>query len=259
MGTPISQDHSTLLQQLLDMILEPEFREGALLPSEAQLMERFGCARSSLREAMKQLQTLGLVEIRRGIGTYVRALSARPLFQAIGIGTVLRSRSNPRAFLELLETRIAMDVGMAEKICAVMQGKPDAELDQIVDDMIAAASEGSRFKELDQRFHHLLQSKVGNDFALSLVTNFWDVFDMIDLDSHIGTPVPLTRIAETHRLILDAAYAGDIEAYRDALNAHYASSQEQARLFAEEFKESTEAASATQPALTSIRAVRWNG
>lgn len=224
---------SRIFNEIRDMLLNEGFSIGDPLPTEAQLMERLSCSRSSLREALKQLQTLGLVEIRRGVGTYVGPLGVGPLFDAIAVGTVLRSRVNPGAFKELLETRVALDVGMADAICAKFKGKRDAELEDIVTRMIELAGQDSGFLEEDKAFHQKMQGAVGNGFALDLVMNFWDVFGKLQLDQRIGKQVHPKDVADAHRELLDAAYAGDPDRYRDAVEWHYEGSRRQADVFAE--------------------------
>lgn len=224
---------TALFIELRDILLDEGYLPGDPLPSEGRLIERFGCSRSSIREALKQLQTLGLVEIRRGIGTYVGPLTVDPLFDAIAVGTVLRSRVNSDAFLELLETRIALDMGMADVICAHFQGNPDDELDSIVAEMINAARSDTSFTKQDRLFHQRLQAAIGNQFASDLVTNFWEVFASLGLDDRFGRQVPALEVADSHRALLDAAYAGDAEAYRSAVERHYRGSRAQAQLFSE--------------------------
>lgn len=226
-------EESALFHGLKEMILSEGYRHGDPLPSEARLIERFGCSRSSIREALKQLQTLGIVEIRRGIGTFVGPLSISQMLEAIAVGTVIRSRSNPNAFLEFLNTRIAVDLGMAESVCAQLKGTVNERLDQLVEEMIVAAERDINFREKDREFHLVLQSTTGNHFAVDLGTSFWDVSYRLDLESLVGmTETPL-KMARAHGLILDAAYKGDVDAYREAIKLHYEGAVGQAKLFAE--------------------------
>ena len=225
---------SRIFKEIRDILLNEGYAKGDVLPTEAMLTERFSCSRRSVREALKQLQTLGLVSIQRGIGTFVGPLTVTPLFESVAVGTVLPSRDNPRAFQEVLETRIALDIGMAALICEKFKGRRDPELDAIVDGMVALAERGDRFLDLDKAFHDRLQGAVGNGFALDLVMNFWDVFGKMDLDGKIGMVVDPKEVAISHRALLEAAYAGDLEAYQQALEWHYEGSRKQAETFAEQ-------------------------
>lgn len=230
MGTDARR--SGVFAGLLDMLLNEDYKLGDALPTEAALVERFGCSRNTLREAFKQLQTLELVSVKRGVGTFVGPLTVAPLFDSVAVGTVLRSRRDPRAFQELLETRVALDIGMADPICAEFGGREDPELDRIVHEMEVAAERDEGFVELDKEFHRRLQGAVHNGFALDLVMNFWNVFGRLNLDESIGRTAPLSDIAKAHRALLNAAYSGDPDTYRAAVRIHYEPSLRQAELFA---------------------------
>ena len=226
-----AEDPNSLFEEIKAMILDDGFIPGDVLPSEAKLCERFSVSRGSVREALKRLQTLGLVEIRRGIGTYVGPFSVEPLMEAIMLGTAVRARVNPDAYTELLETRIAVDMGMAVPICETFKGQSAENLHKIVDLMFVAAEKGERFKALDQQFHYEMQSAVGNGFALDLVSGFWDLFAKIRLDELVQSKWSQLAVAQTHRDLLLTAQAGDVKAYRKALVVHYANSRDQAQKF----------------------------
>ena len=60
--------------KLREMIIQESLKTGAKLPAEAELMERFGVSRSTVREAVKILQTEHIVDIRQGQGTFLCAM-----------------------------------------------------------------------------------------------------------------------------------------------------------------------------------------
>lgn len=230
----IPPEPKSLFDRVKDLILEDDLVVGDLLPSEAMLIERFGCSRASIREALKQLQMLGLVEIRRGIGTYVGPFTVSTLLDSIAFGAVVKSRTNPNTFLELLETRIALDHGMAPAICRAFTDQDTPELDSLVDEMEQAAAAGENFLGPDKEFHYHMQSAVGNEFALDLVSNFWSVFVDIGLNSLFRSQTSLADVAQAHRELLDAAKSGDVARYQDAVTWHYENSRNQAERFREE-------------------------
>lgn len=229
----LSSESVTLFDKIQALILDEGFRDGDLILSEAQLVERFGCSRSSVREALKQLETLGLVEIRRGIGTYVGPFSVEPLLSSIAFGAIVRSRTQPAAFLELLEVRIALDLGMAERMCEIYRGVDTSDLEAIVDTMVDAAKAGQSLMHLDRKFHREMQAALGNAFAIDLMNNFWTVFRLIGLDEQYQPSVSPVEIAESHRELVLAAREGDVARYTAAVHRHYRGSREQANIFAQ--------------------------
>ena len=94
-----------VLQQMQEMIERKEWQEGSRIPSEAQLTEMFGVSRISVRDAIKQLVGLGMLESKQGSGTYVRSSDSNlPL--SIRNLTVQKKQD----LLELLEFRKAIEV-----------------------------------------------------------------------------------------------------------------------------------------------------
>ena len=74
----------------MQLILDRRLRAGAPLPTEAELMEDLGVSRNSVREALKALQALDIVEIRHGYGTYVGQASLTPLIDGLTFRTLAR-------------------------------------------------------------------------------------------------------------------------------------------------------------------------
>ncbi len=100
---------TSISRQLLDYLLSGRVQPGDRLPPERKLAEALGVGRSVLREALKSLTLLGLLEVRPGDGTYVKRIDAEVLPQSIEWGLVLGARHVP----DLLEARCHLDVILA--------------------------------------------------------------------------------------------------------------------------------------------------
>ncbi len=70
-GYPLAMAARDLQEQIKKLIVDRRLPSGAPLPTEPELMEHLGASRNSVREALKALQAMGIVEIRHGFGTYV--------------------------------------------------------------------------------------------------------------------------------------------------------------------------------------------
>ena len=100
------QVEDEIYHYILDTPLEP----GAKLPNEFELGEKFGVGRSTVREAVKLLSSKGIVEVRRGSGTYV-VTTAKGLSDPLN----LRSVQDKNALaLDLVNVRLLLEPGMAE-------------------------------------------------------------------------------------------------------------------------------------------------
>lgn len=108
-----------VLEEIQKQIAEGHIRPGDYLPSEADLAERFGVGRSSIREAMRVLQLLGVVEVIQGRGTYLREPGILPLvldWSRISQQGITAEVIEARQFMEVLLAQLAAERATAEDI-----------------------------------------------------------------------------------------------------------------------------------------------
>ena len=178
--TPMTQS-STAIVEIKNFILAKGLHPGDALPTESQLCTDLGVSRSSVREAVRTLVALDIVEVR-----------------------------------------ITLDNALAESVTQAWKNRQDTELDQIVAQMDLHAQKGELFTEQDRRFHVRLLEPLENHLFLHLTEAFWAVHTLtVPL---LGAPKPedMLTTARAHRAMLQAARAGDVQAYREATTQHYA-------------------------------------
>ncbi len=205
-----------------ELILAEGLRPGDAMPTEMELSERLGAGRSTIREAMRTLSSLDIVEVRHGHGTYVGNFSLSPLVNGLIFRARFDAAEDFQTLREVLQTRIALDLAVADDLVARCQGKETAELDALVAAMAEKAEAGQSFAEEDRQFHLLLMEQVGNRLFGELVESFWKI--QTKVQPHLGV-APGTDIIETaraHGTMLEAARRGDAEGYREAVLDHYA-------------------------------------
>ncbi|MEU6394899.1 FCD domain-containing protein [Streptomyces sp. NPDC046939] len=203
-------------------ILDEGLRPGELLPTEAELTASLGVSRNSVREALKALQALDIVEIRHGHGTYVGQASLTPLADGLTFRTLLRPGDDAHALAEILQVREILEEGLVRRIAAA---PPDAEtldrLDALVRRMSEAGEAGEPFADLDRAFHETLCRSLGNELIPQLLGAFWNVFDRVaGARRWAGDPAPEVTV-ERHRAIVTALRAGDAAAAQQAMATHF--------------------------------------
>lgn len=215
---------STTADQIKQLILTRDLKPGDLLPTEAELCETLGVSRSSVREAMRTLATLDIVEVRYGHGTFVGGMSLAPMVEALVFRGVLSPDGSLEALREVVEVRVALDLALADLVVVrASQGGADAgALRALVEKMVHRASRGETFLEADRAFHTTLFAATGNRLAEQLVGAFWDVHTAVIPLLEIPMPDDIKQTAAAHGDMLTAALEGDAEAYRRAVVAHYA-------------------------------------
>ncbi|MBP3656031.1 MAG: FadR family transcriptional regulator [Clostridia bacterium] len=150
--------------KLREMIIQEEFRTGTKLPAEAELMARFGVSRSTVREAVKILQTEHIVDIRQGQGTF---LCAMPGLAKDPLG--LRFADQNELTAQLLETRLIIEPNVAALAAQRRTEEQLAAMKVLLDKMDNAYLHGEDYTPYDIEFHSIIAKCTGNDVVQRLL------------------------------------------------------------------------------------------
>lgn len=214
------------MNEIKALILQDNLAPGDPLPTEAKLEKRLGVSRSSVREAVRKLEALDIVEVRHGSGSFVGPMSLEPMVETLALRASLSAAGGADFLLEVAQARRTLDLGLAPAVVAHYQGNPDPVLDELVDTMIEKAEAGEGFMPEDIHFHDTMIGALGNELMRQTYSSFWLVHSSILPDLVTDTSGKAVPTAKAHRAMLDAAYAGDLEAYLEAVDAHYKPLQE---------------------------------
>ncbi len=202
-------------------ILSRNLAPGDPLPTEAELGAEIGVSRSSVREALRKLEALDIVQVKHGSGTFVGEMSLEPMVQTLALRASLSATGNRTFLLEVAEARRALDYGMARDVVRAHHQRPNPQLDQLVEAMLELTEQGRSFMAEDMAFHDLLLQGVGNELLRQTYSSFWLVHTAILPDLVTHTEGAAVATARAHQAMLSAAYAGDLDAYCLAVEEHY--------------------------------------
>lgn len=219
---PTTSLAASAAQQIKALILSSGMKPGDLLPSEAELCERLGVSRSSIREAIRTLNTLEIVDVQHGRGTFVGQMSLQPLVETLAFRSVITPGDDFLALREVVDVRVSLDLGFADRVVAALVGSRNEHLHSVVDRMMAKAADGHSFPQEDREFHTGIMQATGLEMVRQLVTAFWDVHTVVLPQLSIPNPTDMEQTLQAHREMLVAAESGDVEAYREAVLLHYA-------------------------------------
>ena len=168
--------HQAIQDRVKQFIIEHGFQPGDLLPAEADLARTLGTSRPSLREAMRALQTLGVVETRHGAGTFVGRFSLEPFADGLAFQIAVEHRRDDRRVArdlrELVAIREVLESGLVARLAGTYGEADLAALYHQVAEMEELAATGQMFTENDWRFHELLYRPTGNRLLLQLLQSF---------------------------------------------------------------------------------------
>ncbi|GAA5701305.1 MULTISPECIES: FadR/GntR family transcriptional regulator [Streptomyces] len=209
-----------LQERIKKLIIDRRLPSGAVLPTEPELMKLLGASRNSVREALKALQAMGIVEIRHGFGTYVGPMSMAPMIEGLAFRTVAGHRRGEDSLLQLLELREAMETGLVSRLAGRVAPRDLVELDGLVDRMEREAAEGAGLAETDRAFHATLYRGLGNVLLSEVLEAFWDAFHRVRTDL-ADVPQDPRVTCRQHREILDAVRSGDSIRAEEAIREHF--------------------------------------
>lgn len=214
------QAQQAIQDRIKEWILEQGLTSGEPMPTEAELVEQLGISRNSVREALKALQALGIVEIRHGFGTYVGDCSLDPFADAL----VFRGRKSlggdRREIYEIVDLRQALEAGLIGQIIDVIDEPALARLADCLAELEQHAGLGEAGDAADRAFHEQLYAPLGNQLMSQLLRVFWDVYH--DLGRELAPAAKdHAGIVARHREIYDAIAARDAVRATAAMNEHF--------------------------------------
>jgi DNA-binding FadR family transcriptional regulator len=209
--------HDSIQKSIKAYILDNDLQVGDPLPSENELSRQLNVSRNLVREAVRGLESLGIVDIRRGSGLFVGNFSLEKLIDNLDFSVHFELKE----LTELLAIRRALETGMIGDAMRVTPPERIEELSTILDAIRQKAERGETFPQEDRRFHQHLFEPLHNATLLHILDSFWLTLNKADQVIDLQDKDPLWTY-EMHIPIVDAVKNGDVEAARKALKQHYA-------------------------------------
>ncbi|GAA3668610.1 FadR/GntR family transcriptional regulator [Microbacterium marinilacus] len=198
------------------MIVSGELGPGDRLPPEKELSDKLGLSRSSLREAVKALEVIRVLDVRRGDGTYVTSLQPQLLLEAMSFVVDLHQDDS---ILEILAVRRILE----PKAAALASGAiADDQLDGI-EALIAALEDDADIEGLvahDIEFHSRIAQSSGNAYLANLIDSLSSHTVRARVWRGITQGGSVERTLDEHRAIVQALRQRDGELAEALMIAH---------------------------------------
>jgi len=166
-----SRVYEEVAAQIQRLIADGRLRPGDKLPAERELAETFRVSRGSLRDAIRTLELMGMVEARQGEGTVVRDLTPDSL--VVPLSTVLVRKRELVA--ELLDVRRMIEPGLAGRAARHATPAEVAELEEILRRQEARMRRGEPAVEEDSEFHYAIARAARNRVVLKVLDVLMDL------------------------------------------------------------------------------------
>lgn len=209
--------YEQVAEQLLGQIGARRLKPGDVLPPERELTESFGVGRSSIREALRMLESQGVISAVNG-GSFVVADAANPLNSSLRLMFTLDDRTGLH---DLFELRRILEVEAAA-LAAERHGPQHLkEMEAAIEEMAASLADtgGDRFIEADLRFHLAVAEATGNRLVLHSMHAVRDVVRRALTTVYMIPQSPERAVVE-HRAIRAAIASGDPSRARQEMTNH---------------------------------------
>jgi GntR family transcriptional repressor for pyruvate dehydrogenase complex len=200
--------------QLQRFILE-KLKPGDKLPSERELAELLQVSRSSIRDAIRGLELMGMVEPRQGAGTIVRELSAES-----GINSLANALKRRRELVaELLDFRKMLEPPLAARAATHASPEEVSEMEEILQRQESKVSRGELGIAEDAEFHYSVAVASGNSVVLKVIDILMELL-RDTRERSLQLPGRQEKSLAGHRRILKAIKDGDAAAAQSAMRRH---------------------------------------
>jgi GntR family transcriptional repressor for pyruvate dehydrogenase complex len=202
----IGRASTAIVDQIRALLLDGGLREGDRLPSERELAERFAVSRVTVRDALRALEAMGLVEIRVGArgGAFVTVPSGSVMGQTMSDMLMMQALSSE----DIVEARLVVELGTVTLACTRATKEDLEQLRDLSNRAYAALSDGTYTRELSWEFHALLAQAAHNGALEGLTQSFRSSLSMHPIRTREGKSAHARTVKE-HEVILDALVQRD--------------------------------------------------
>ncbi|MFT5873393.1 MAG: GntR family transcriptional repressor for pyruvate dehydrogenase complex [Clostridium sp.] len=212
--------YEQVIDQIKEMIDKGTLKKGDKLPSERNLVEQLKVSRTSIREALRALEVIGLIECRQGEGSYIKASFQDNLFEPLSIMFMLEG-SNPEEIWELRKIMEVEASGLAAKRITSVQLK---EL-KVITQKLKDCEEEDVNAEIDKEFHYKIAECSGNILIYNILRTVSTLVDHFIVDARKlileepgNKPILFTQHNEVYLAMEKHSSAAARQAMRDHLD-----------------------------------------
>lgn len=211
-----------IFNQLLRLMDNGKLIPGEKLPPERELAEKFGVGRSTVREALRALSMIGILEAQPGNGTFVVESPVSSFLSPFILGDDVAKENVPH----LMEARLFLEVKLAALATERGSDEERSLIQQCFDDMLDSEDDPTRYLSENWNFHRAIGQAAHNSYLFQMflmlryLVQQWVNQPVSKYLSLVSEKRDLSLISQEHKMILDAILGRDVDAARRAMQDH---------------------------------------
>lgn len=156
--------YEEVIEQIKDMIYNGILKKGDKLPSERDMVEKLQVSRTSVREALRSLEIIGLIESRQGEGNFIKESFEDGLIEPLSVMFMLKESKSE----EILELRKIIEIGTVQLAAKRINLNELKELEELKEKLRIPNKEES-LAEIDRKFHYKIAAASKNFLLLGVL------------------------------------------------------------------------------------------
>ena len=209
--------HHSVQDVVKDYILNNKLHVGDALPSELELSQTLNVSRNSVREAVKVLESQGIVEIRRGTGLFVGQLSFGSLLDNLQYDLLF----DLKELVHLTQVRHILERGLIDQAVEQMTESQIDRLNAVLETMQLKTERREAYVDEDRAFHQLISEPLENPMLLKVVDMFWLAYSKASETYGDLNHPEMLHIYNNHVDIVNALEQRDKAKALAAIDRHY--------------------------------------
>ncbi|MCT8977666.1 FadR family transcriptional regulator [Clostridium sp. CX1] len=210
--------YEQVIEQIKDMIAKGILKKGDKLPSERELVDHLQVSRTSIREALRALQIMGLIECRQGEGNFISQSFEHSFFEPLSIMFMLQE-TNPE---EIIEVRKVIEVETAAIAAKKITEEELESLEILIKAFKNSTDENDNVK-IDKKFHYEIAQASRNFIILNILNAISSLIDSFIKDARkkiLTDEKNREVLAMQHEEIYNALKKGDSKKAAEAMRKH---------------------------------------
>lgn len=206
-----------IIEQIMTLIEKGKLTAGSKLPTENEMMEQLGVGRSSLREAIKALSLIGVIEVKHGRGIYVSAFPES--FSRLSLKwRDLRGRAKVE---KIVEARKLLEFMILQVVIERANEHDIRELRDKFEQMLVARDNRDEFVKTDMEFHFAIAKASHNDILIGFLEDIrYFMRTWMEMDVPIKMEETKKELGQLHKEILEAIESRDVHKAQLAMTKH---------------------------------------